>query len=44
MFWEIIVYRHCIAWIFSVHKLHFHSDVAGGALAVGKVQTLRVHI
>lgn len=39
-----VVYRHRIVWILSVHELHFDCDVASRALAVGKVETLRVHI
>lgn len=42
--YKAVAYRHCIVWILSVHKLYFHRDVAGGALAVGKVKTLRVHV
>lgn len=39
-----VSYRHCITWIFSVHKLDFDCDVSGRTLTIGKIKTLRVNV
>ncbi|KAI1236893.1 hypothetical protein IHE44_0015151 [Lamprotornis superbus] len=35
---------HGIAGILSIHELHFHCDIPGRSLAVGKVKALWIHI